>query len=192
MEVIALVIAAALCVGAFARLSSVGSPIVVIVVVTIGYALADLTTGVMHWFGDHIGRESWPWLGKHFVRPFREHHVDPMSITRHDFVETNGNNAIMALAPLAIVAWIAPVMPIVALVALVMLMAVIATNQIHAWAHVEQPPQIVLALQRIHLILPPMEHAQHHVAHDRSYCVTNGWMNRFLDSAVAAFTWRRR
>ena len=60
--------------------------------------MSDFLSGFVHWAGDTVGDESTPIFGPNFVRPFRYHHVDPEDITRHDFIETNGNNCIVAVA----------------------------------------------------------------------------------------------
>ena len=66
-----------------------------------GYLISDLLSGFVHWAGDTVGDETTPVFGPNFVKPFRYHHIDPVDIARHDFVETNGNNCIV-VAPILI------------------------------------------------------------------------------------------
>jgi plasmanylethanolamine desaturase len=151
----------------------------------VGFLMADFVSGMAHWAGDTIGDVDMPFLGKRFIKPFREHHVDAKAITRHDFIETNGNNC---LASLPVVGAVAPVLPAEAGVGLYCCTVLVFTswflfwaNQFHKWAHADHPPRLARFLQRWHVILPPIHHDVHHAApHDKYYCITVGWLNPVL------------
>jgi len=151
-----------------------------------GYLVADLVSGTVHWVADRFFDPGTPILGPALIVPFREHHADPLAMTRHDFFEISGNNG-LATIPLAGALLLMPVptswwgQAIAAVLACFGLSVVVA-NQIHCWAHRTQAPRAIRLLQRIGLVLSPARHAIHHRdTHDRAYCVTSGWLNPLLD-----------
>jgi ubiquitin-conjugating enzyme E2 variant len=151
-----------------------------------GYIVSDFLSGFVHWAGDTVGDETTPIFGPNFVRPFRFHHVDPEDITRHDFVETNGNNCIVATPVLLTLLVIMPKETGLLFYASVVIaftaFFVFCTNQFHKWAHTKAPAPWVRLLQRAGLILSPEHHVVHHTSpRDKYYCITVGWMNPVLD-----------
>jgi ubiquitin-conjugating enzyme E2 variant len=157
---------------------------VIVAAVAVGYLLADVLSGIIHWAGDRLGSERTFLLGPHVVRPFREHHSDPRAITRHGFIETNGNNCMGASMLLAL-GFVLPVQDaggvFVQVTLVVMCLAIFGTNQFHKWSHLPRVPPWIALLQHWHFILPPAHHDVHHAApHDRYYCITTGWMNEPL------------
>ena len=171
----------------------------------VSYFLSDLVSGLVHWAFDRVFDEHTPVLGPSFVRPFREHHDDPAGITRHDFIELNGNTC-MAAAPVLAVARVAldPADGNIVVVFAVAFIAFFATwtvltNQFHKWSHQADPPPLARLLQRYHIVLARDHHAGHHKPpFDTRYCITSGVMNRWIDRSgllLAAETWilsRRR
>lgn len=150
-----------------------------------GFVLADFLSGVAHWAGDTVGDERTPFLGRNFVKPFRMHHVDPKDITRHDFVETNGNSSIASLPAMGLLLVVMPreanLFHYLCLTTAIAAFFVFCTNQFHKWAHADTLPDWVKWLQRSGLILSPQHHAIHHASpHDKYYCITVGWMNPLL------------
>lgn len=147
-----------------------------------GLLVADLISGIVHWLADSYGSPTTPYLGPAFIRPFREHHSDPLGITRHDFIELNGNSAMVVMPALVAAFWLPPLAtPGI----LAMALAILFTNTIHRWAHMDHPPRAVRALQRMRLILSREHHGVHHAPpHANHYCIFAGWTSRALDGFV--------
>jgi len=167
----------------------------------VALALSDFISGFVHWACDTWGSVDMPVLGPLFIRPFREHHVNAKSIVAHDFFEANGHNSLLGALTVSVALLLdaatftgAAIGLTVALLGLFTAM----TSQIHKWAHSEDPPGFVIALQRRGLMLSREHHDVHHTApHDRNYCITVGWMNgplaridffRRLERCVTAVT----
>ena len=148
-----------------------------------GYLFADFASGVVHFLFDRFFSLDTPLLGKNFVHPFRQHHSDPKHITRHDFIETNGNNC-LATCPFLFALIAIPFDYTVPwqlfFVGLIVFSAVgtFGTNQFHKWAHADDPPHWVGWLQDHSVILPRRHHQIHHShPYDTHYCITTGWLN---------------
>jgi hypothetical protein len=162
------------------------------VALVLGILAADLVSGIVHWAADNWGSSSLPGVGAAFIRPFRHHHIDPHAITRHGFLELNGNNFIVSL-PLLWAAASAITSPdgasSLASASFWLSFALFCglTNQVHSWAHMKNPPRLVRGLQDSGLLLSRQHHHLHHIRpHDCNYCITTGWMNRPL-TAIGFF-----
>jgi len=150
----------------------------------LGYVAADFISGMVHWLADTWGSPDLPFIGQALIRPFREHHVDQKEITRHDFIETNGNNCFVSLLPTIggmLLPLDEPGWLFLATLFFSVSLWVLLTNQFHKWSHLDSPPRLVDWLQRMSLILPRDHHAVHHTApYARYYCITVGWLNEPL------------
>lgn len=147
---------------------------------------ADFMSGMLHWFADTWGRDTMPILGRRLLRPFRVHHVNPDDFLRRDFIDTNGDVALL-VAPFLILGLTLPLDSSAgrmgALFLAVFGIAALPTNQIHQWAHMSRPPGWITKLQDLRLILGRRQHLKHHTdPYNKHYCITFGWCNEILDT----------
>jgi len=147
-----------------------------------GILAADLASGFIHWWMDTWGTPETPFFGEMFIRDFRIHHIDEKEMTRHAFFETNGNNAIASLAVLIpSVIWLKGPSEVFVFIIFWMI-GILFTNQIHKWAHQDEPAVIVRRLQSMRIILHPDVHHRHHVyPHMMYYNITTGWLNPLIE-----------
>jgi ubiquitin-conjugating enzyme E2 variant len=160
------------------------APLMAPLAILAGYLGADFISGFFHWLFDTWWRPETPVIGRVFVRTFREHHVDPTAITRHDFVETNGSNILAGAFLTSLGFGLLGTERSAQFLSSCMLFAglfMAMTSQIHKWAHMDAPPAFVRLLQRSRILLSKEAHARHHEPpYVRSYCITCGWLNGTL------------
>jgi len=182
------ILLARLCAGLAHSIHRLHQPWRVLAAVPAAYLAADLLSGVVHWFCDTFFDEDTPLVGQLVIHPFRDHHRDPLALTRHGFLEVSGNSCLALLPVLAPMALLhgTPASATGAFIvafAVCFSLSVFATNQLHKWAHAAARPKLVAWLQRCGLILSPEGHALHHRRPNRkAYCVTSGWLNPPLDA----------
>jgi plasmanylethanolamine desaturase len=114
------------------------------------WILADFASGIVHWSADTWGRESTPVLGPRFLTPFRIHHTNPDDFLLRNFIDTNGDVAMLAV-PALVIALNVPLGGALGRATAVLLVAFVTfalpTNQVHQWAHMQRPPAPVRFLQ---------------------------------------------
>ncbi len=162
-------------------------PLYILGAFILGWLGADFVTGMIHWFGDTWGKESWPFFGKYFISDFRVHHIRPKEICGHDFVYMCASS--FFFAPYIILGAVYLVtqgsllnIVIGTFLASTTIWAAL-TNVFHKWAHDDpkKVPAVVKWLQKHRIILSPDHHQIHHTSpHISHYAITNGWVNNLL------------
>lgn len=162
-------------------------PWTLLVGVVAGWVITDFICGMLHWAGDTWGRPTMPVIGRMFVRSFREHHVDPLAITRHGTVQVLGEQSLLAAPLMALIKLYDPADDNAAGTTLLVclytiLVGSMAANLFHRWAHMRKPPLLAKALQAAGIVISFRQHARHHCPpYTQSYCIAIGWLNPVLD-----------
>jgi len=156
--------------------------------ILVAYAVADLASGIVHFLLDNFGSPDTPVIGQKFVKPFRDHHVDPMAMTQGDFIAVNADNVFVCLPVLIPVVVFMDVgeHPFVGVFLVALVAGVIMTNQLHKWAHMPTVPRLVAAAQRSGVVLSKEHHSVHHSGgYDSNYCITWGHLDVLLNRFVS-------
>jgi plasmanylethanolamine desaturase len=177
--------------GVVGELAERLSPLVAVLILSlmlIAYAVADLLSGLVHLLFDTVGSPDTPLIGQKFIRPFRDHHDDPSAMTRGDFVAVNSDNFFVCLPAILPAAIFLDTHhhPYVAAFLVALVLPVLVTNQIHKWTHVPEAPRAVRWLQCRGLVLSNEHHDAHHAEpRNRNYCITWGALDRLLNRVLA-------
>jgi len=163
----------------------------------LGILAADFFSGFVHWAADTWFTVDLPIFGPSIIRSFREHHIDPMAILNHDFIETNADTFMLTI-PFTLVNCYsfltgAKVQDDLFFDTFLLSLCVFVslTNEFHKISHDYRGHygKWVKPLQSAWLILPQSHHRIHHIRpHSTYYCITTGWLDRPLE---AIDFWRR-
>jgi hypothetical protein len=147
----------------------------------LGWLIADLLSGLFHWWEDRVAEAGWPVIGPAVVAPNRLHHVDVLAFTRTSLVSRN--LAVWLAAGTISGMWLALTGP--NLIWAAATAGGLVVNEVHRMAHLPATAgPLVRVLQEVGVFQSPRHHAGHHRApSDRRYCILTDWLNPWLDAA---------
>lgn len=146
----------------------------------IGWLLADLLSGIFHWWQDRFSSESWLVIGAWLIAPARLHHIKPLFFLQNNFMQRT-RASIIAAGLLGAIWWY------VAGPSVVLFTTVIGLSlatEVHRLTHAPKLAGPVLSvLQEIGIIQSVKGHALHHrPPQNRNFCALTDWLNPALEA----------
>ena len=148
--------------------------------VVAGVLIADLISGVLHWFEDSYGNQEWPILGPYVIEPNIRHHRSPLDFARVSYLKRNRVVIIIA-GFLGVLFYGFGWLNVTTITALVVGSQ---ANEIHCWSHMPtgEIPSFLQKIQKTGLLLSPQHHRRHHRGDfDSHYCTVTDFTNPLLD-----------
>jgi ubiquitin-conjugating enzyme E2 variant len=155
--------------------------------IVLGWLLADLATGVFHWWEDTFGNESWPIIGKWIIVPNALHHKEPLAFEKNGFIGRN----LAAIVTALIVGSMWFLLFGLSVFSITFLIGSAIANEIHYFSHrPSKAPKAIKLLQETGILQSPKQHAKHHKPpFDTNFCVMTNWLNPLLEHLNF---WKRR
>jgi ubiquitin-conjugating enzyme E2 variant len=145
----------------------------------LGWLIADLLSGFVHWVEDRVLWVGMPLISKSVVEPNRRHHRDPQAFLYQSVLARNGTSWAAVAVIAAAWLWLAGFSWVLAGA----LAGGLAVTEIHVRTHrAIVRTSWYRALQDIGIVQSRAHHVGHHAdPMDSRYCVLTDWLNPLLD-----------
>ena len=150
-----------------------------------GYLAADFASGAVHW-----GVDTW-FSERQFGRAIaiaREHHTHPQNILGYSFLEHSTLGSAPSTLFIGPAAFLTAWFPVSITTYALMIVWLIASTclffgtSFHNLAHRPPKSSMLRLAQKLHLVITPQHHWQHHREGQLvRYCTINGWANYLCD-----------
>lgn len=152
--------------------------------VAVGVVVADVVSGLVHWFEDAYVHARMPWLGRLLARVAEDnrlHHHKPRAFLAKSWWQSSWDLVLLSTLVL-LVAWWGQWLN-----AGVWVFAILTANanQLHKWTHQNRQEKgwLVHTLQQWRIIQTPRAHGKHHSGtKDSHYCVITNFINPVLET----------
>jgi len=147
----------------------------IVLYILLAILVADLLTGIFHWWEDRYGNPNWFILGKYVIEPNIRHHKEPMSFCKGNYWTRNWTTLVPTLL-LSIGCYMVGYY----FLSLVFICAS-QSNEIHCWEHTKTN-KFIRFLQNYNILQNKKCHALHHKRpYDTNYCVMTMVVNPVLN-----------